>query len=165
MLKEFIEKGRKAKRINFPYTNKEEILKKLFLVNKNNELLNAGYILFAKEAKLEMQMAIFATETKLTFLDIDQVFENIFELIETGESKIDTKNVALKVKEKYPKLKKVYIDIIEIISKNNCITQEEIANELNKTRNSIYRNIKGLKDMGILERLGAKKNGNWKINI
>ena len=309
LLKEFIEKGRKAKRINFPYTNKEEILKKLSLVNKNNELLNAGYILFAKEAKLEMQMAIFATETKLTFLDIDQVFGNIFELIETGEgyirknikwpvnfksggmerveipeipleaireaiinslihrdfknpksnevaiykdrveifnpgefpegykpedfikgegsiprnpliantlylskdiekwgsgfrritevcakadvkvkfeirkngfmvifyrkndkelfdltgeNKIDAKsvalndenvakNVALKVKEKYPELRKVYIDIIEIISKNNYVTQEEIANKLNKTRNSIYRNIKALKDMGILE--------------
>lgn len=75
LLKEFIEKGRKVKRINFAYTNinKEEILKKLSLVNKNNELLSAGYILFAKEAKLEMQVAIFATETKLTFLDIDQV--------------------------------------------------------------------------------------------
>ena len=58
LLKDFIEKGRKAKRINFPYTNKEEILRKLSLVNKNNELLNAGYILFAKETKIEMQMAI-----------------------------------------------------------------------------------------------------------
>ena len=77
LLKGFIEKGREAKRINFPYTNKEEILKKLSFINKNSELLNAGYILFAKEAKLEMQMAIFATETKLTFLDIDQVFGNI----------------------------------------------------------------------------------------
>lgn len=28
-LKEFIERCRKAKRINFPYTNKEEILKKI----------------------------------------------------------------------------------------------------------------------------------------
>lgn len=51
-------------------------------MNKNNELLNAGYILFAKETKLELQMAIFATETKLTFLDMDQVFGNVFELIE-----------------------------------------------------------------------------------
>ncbi len=323
LLKEFIEKGRKAKRINFPYTNKEEILKKLNLVNKNNQLLNAGYILFAKEAKLELQMAIFATETKLTFLDIDQVFGNVFELIEvgesyirknikwpvnfksgsmerveipeipleaireaiinslihrdfknpksnevaiykdrveifnpgefpegfkpedfiegqgsiprnpliantlylskdiekwgsgfrriteacqksntkvkfeirkdgfmvifyrktdkelldlTGENKNDTKNVALndknvaksvalKVKEKYPELRKVYIDIIEVISKDNYITQEEIAGKLNKTRNSIYRNIKSLKEIGILERLGSKKNGYWKINI
>lgn len=82
LLKAFIEKGRKAKRINYPYTNKEEILRKLSLVNKNNELLNAGYILFAKETKLELQMAIFATETKLTFLDMDQVFGNVFELIE-----------------------------------------------------------------------------------
>lgn len=323
LLKEFIEKCRKAKRINFPYTNKEEILKKLNLVNKNNQLLNAGYILFAKEAKLELQMAIFATETKLTFLDIDQVFGNVFELIEvgesyirknikwpvnfksgsmerveipeipleaireaiinslihrdfknpksnevaiykdrveifnpgefpegfkpedfiegqgsiprnpliantlylskdiekwgsgfrriteacqksntkvkfeirkdgfmvifyrktdkelldlTGENKNDTKNVALndknvaksvalKVKEKYPELRKVYIDIIEVISKDNYITQEEIAGKLNKTRNSIYRNIKSLKEIGILERLGSKKNGYWKINI
>ena len=323
LLKEFIEKGRKAKRINFPYTNKQEILKKLSLVNKNNELLNAGYILFAKEAKLELQMAIFATETKLTFLDIDQVFGNVFELIEigesyirknikwpvnfksgsmerveipeipleaireavinslihrdfknpksnevaiykdrveifnpgefpegfkpedfiegqgsiprnpliantlylskdiekwgsgfrriteacqksntkvkfeirkngfmvifyrktdkelfdlTGENKNDAKNVALndenvaksvalKVKEKYPELRKVYIDIIEVISKDNYITQEEIASELNKTRNSIYRNIKALKEIGILERLGSKKNGYWKLNI
>lgn len=319
LLKEFIEKGRKAKRINFPYTNKEEILKKLSLVTKNNELLNAGYILFAKEAKLELQMAIFATETKLTFLDIDQVFGNIFQLIEIGEGYIRknikwpvnfksgsmerveipeipleaireaiinslihrdfknpksneiaiykdrveifnpgefpegfkpedfiegqgsiprnpliantlylskdiekwgsgfrriteacqksntkvkfeirkngfmvifyrksdnelldltgenknvaindenvAKNVALKVKEKYPELRKVYIDIIEVISKDNYITQEEIASELNKTRNSIYRNIKALKEIGILERLGSKKNGYWKINI
>ena len=323
LLKEFIEKGRKAKRINFPYTNKEEILKKLSLVNKNNELLNAGYILFVKEAKLELQMAIFATETKLTFLDIDQVFGNIFELIEIGEGYIrknikwpvnfksgsmerveipeipleaireaiinslihrdfknpksnevaiykdrveifnpgefpegfkpedfiegqgsiprnpliantlylskdiekwgsgfrriteacadanvkvkfeirkngfmvifyrktdeelydltqndknDAKNVALndenvaksvalKLKEKYPELRKVYIDIIDAIAKNNYITQEEIASELNKTRNSIYRNIKTLKDMGILERLGSKKKGYWKVNV
>ena len=323
LLKEFVEKGRRAKRINFPYTNKEEILKKLSLVNKNNELLNAGYILFAKDAKLEMQMAIFATETKLTFLDIDQVFGNIFELIEIGEGYIrknikwpvnfksgsmerieipeipleaireaiinslihrdfrnpksnevaiykdrveifnpgefpegykpedfiegegsiprnpliantlylskdiekwgsgfrriteackesnvkvkfeirkngfmvifyrktdeelynltqneknDAKNVALneenvalnvalQLKEKYPELRKVYIDIIEKIAKNKYITQEQIASELDKTRNSIYRNIKTLKDMGILERLGSKKNGYWKINI
>jgi len=75
------------------------------------------------------------------------------------------KNVALKVKEKYPELRKAYIDIIEIISKNNYTTQAEIARELNKTRNSIYRNIKVLKDIGILERLGSKKNGYWKINI
>ena len=324
LLKDFIEKGRKAKRINFPYTNKEQILKKLSLVNKNNELLNAGYILFAKEAKLEMQMAIFATETKLTFLDIDQVFGNVFELIEVGESYIrknikwpvnfksgsmerveipeipleaireaiinslihrdfknpksnevaiykdrveifnpgefpegykpedfidgkegsmprnpliantlylskdiekwgsgfrriteacakakvkvkfeirkngfmvifyrktdeelynltqnDTKNVvlndknvalndkdvALKLKEQYPKLRKVYVDIIKVIFENEDITQEEIADKLSKTRNSIYRNTKTLKDMGILERVGSKKKGYWKINI
>lgn len=113
LLKEFIEKGRKAKRINFPYTNKEEILKKLSLVNRNNELLNAGYILFAKEAKLEMQMAIFATETKLTFLDMDQVFGNIFELIETGESYI-RKNIKWPVNFKSGSMERVEIPEIPL---------------------------------------------------
>ena len=88
LLKSFIEKGREAKRINFPYTNKEEILRKLSLMDKNSLILNAGHILFSKEAKLEMQMAIFATETKLTFLDMDQIFGNIFELIENSENYI-----------------------------------------------------------------------------
>ena len=113
LLKEFIEKGRKAKRINFPYTNKEEILKKLSLVNKNNELLNAGYILFAKEAKLEMQMAIFATETKLTFLDIDQVFGNVFELIEVGEGYI-RKNIKWPVNFKTGSMERVEIPEIPL---------------------------------------------------
>lgn len=113
LLKEFIEKGRKAKRINFPYTNKEEILKKLSLINKNNELLNAGHILFAKEAKLEMQMAIFATETKLTFLDIDQVFGNIFELIETGEGYI-RKNIKWPVNFKSGGMERVEIPEIPL---------------------------------------------------
>ena len=113
LLKDFIEKGRKAKRINFPYTNKEEILRKLSLVNKNNELLNAGYILFAKEAKLEMQMAIFATETKLTFLDIDQVFGNIFELIEVGESYI-RKNIKWPVNFKSGSVERVEIPEIPL---------------------------------------------------
>ena len=113
LLKGFIEKGRQAKRINFPYTNKEEILKKLSLINKNNELLNAGYILFAKEAKLEMQMAIFATETKLTFLDIDQVFGNIFELIEIGESYI-RKNIKWPVNFKSGSMERVEIPEIPI---------------------------------------------------
>ena len=89
--------------------------------------------------------------------------EELYDL--TQKDKNDAKNVALKIQGKYPELRKVYIEIIEIISKNNYITQEEIAGELNKTRNSIYRNIKTLKDMGILERLGSKKNGYWKINI
>lgn len=113
LLKEFIEKGRKAKRINFPYTTKEEILKKLSLVNKNNELLNAGYILFSKEAKLELQMAIFATETKLTFLDIDQVFGNVFELIEVGESYI-RKNIKWPVNFKSGSMERVEIPEIPL---------------------------------------------------
>ena len=62
-------------------------------------------------------------------------------------------------------MRKVYIDIIKMIFENKYISQEELANKLNKTETSIYRNIKMLKDIGILERIGARKNGYLKINI
>lgn len=130
LLKEFIEKGIKAKRINFPYTNKKDILKKLSLLNKNNELLNAGYILFSKEAKLELQMAIFATETKLTFLDIDQVFGNVFELIEIGENYI-RKNIKWPVNFHTGKLEREEIPEIPLTA-----VREAIINSL------IHRNFK-----------------------
>ena len=106
----------------------------------------------------------------------DRLYTRIDEIIENIQAKNITSCMimctspeelerAKKLKEKYPELRKVYIDIIDAIAKNNYITQEEIASELNKTRNSIYRNIKTLKDMGILERLGSKKKGYWKVNV
>ena len=78
---------------------------------------------------------------------------------------LNDENVALKIKQKYPELKKIYTDIIKAIYNDNYITQEEIAVKLNKTRNSVYRNIKILKDMKILERIGTKKIGYWKVNL
>lgn len=74
-----------------------------------------------------------------------------------------TLNLELKIKKQYPKLRKVYIDIIKMILEDKYITQEEIADKLGKNRSSIYRNIKTLRSMGVLERIGAKKKGYWKI--
>ena len=73
-------------------------------------------------------------------------------------------NVEIKIKEKYPELTDTAIDIIKIVKNNNHITQPEIAKELDKATNTIYRNIKVLKDMGILERVGSNKKGYWRIN-
>ena len=50
-----------------------------------------------------------------------------------------------------------------MILEDKYITQEEIADKLGKNRRSIYRNIKTLRSMGVLERIGAKKKGYWKI--
>ena len=60
-----------------------------------------------------MQMAIFATKTKLTFLDIDQVFGNIFELIEIGEGYI-RKNIKWPVNFKSGSLERVEIPEIPL---------------------------------------------------
>ena len=109
-------------------------------------------------------MVIFHRKTDEELYNLTQSEKNDAKNVALNEENVAL-NVALQLKEKYPELRKVYIDIIEKITKNKYITQEQIASELDKTRNSIYRNIKTLKDMGILERLGSKKNGYWKINI
>lgn len=43
------------------------------------------------------------------------------------------------------------------------ITQDEIANKLNKSRNAISRNIKTLKVFNIIERVGSNKDGYWNV--
>ena len=53
--------------------------------------------------------------------------------------------------------------IINLIRKNPYITQTQMAKILGLTRDGISYNIKQLKDNGILERIGATKNGMWVI--
>lgn len=55
--------------------------------------------------------------------------------------------------------------IINLIKKNPSITQVEMAKALDLTRDGISYNIKALKEKGIIERVGATKNGIWKINL
>ena len=51
--------------------------------------------------------------------------------------------------------------IINLIRKNPNITQTQMAKILGLTRDGISYNIKQLKDNGIIERIGATKNGYW----
>lgn len=53
--------------------------------------------------------------------------------------------------------------IIEMIEKKSTITQKEMAAKLGISRDKIKRNIEKLKKTGIIERIGATKNGYWKI--
>lgn len=55
--------------------------------------------------------------------------------------------------------------IINLIKKNPSITQIEMAKILKLTRDGISYIIRILKEKGIIERIGATKNGYWKINI
>ena len=91
-LKKFVDKGRKKGRISYEYTNKEEVLKRLNLVDENGKIKNAGYVLFAKEPNIQLRVAIFATEEKTTFLDMQDFTGNVFELIDKGEQYI-SKNI------------------------------------------------------------------------
>ena len=86
-LKEYLIKAKKAKRIDFDFSDVESSLDKLSLIN-NGKLLNAGMVLFSESIYTDLQMAVFATDQRLTFLDIDRKRGNIFDLVATAENYI-----------------------------------------------------------------------------
>lgn len=54
--------------------------------------------------------------------------------------------------------------IVNLIKKNPGITQTDMANILDLTRDGISYNIRKMKEKGIIERAGSTKSGIWKIN-
>lgn len=91
-LKNFVKKGKEKGRISYSYTNKQEILMRLGLIDKSGNIKNAAYVLFAKEPRIRLRVAIFATEEKTTFIDMQEFSGNIFNLIDKGEQYI-SKNI------------------------------------------------------------------------
>ena len=86
-LKNYIGKANAAGRINYAYTYKEDILKRLDLLN-DVKINNAAKVMFCDNVNLEIQMAIFATNERLTFLDIQRERGTIIELVDIAESYI-----------------------------------------------------------------------------
>src|SRR3989344_6040014 len=68
-LRDFVERSNAAKRISFKFTNVRLVLNKLNLI-RDDKLLKATEVLFCDNNPLEIQVAIFASNDKLTFLDI-----------------------------------------------------------------------------------------------
>lgn len=88
LLISYIAKANECGRINEKYNNKKETtLNKLGLIT-NNKLNNAGRVLFSKNKPLTLKLAVFASDEKLSFLDIYRYEGNIFELIEKGQQYI-----------------------------------------------------------------------------
>ncbi len=53
--------------------------------------------------------------------------------------------------------------IVNLIEKNNNLTTEELSAQLEISAVSIYKNIKKLKEKGILKRKGSDKSGYWEV--
>lgn len=53
--------------------------------------------------------------------------------------------------------------ILETLKNNNDLTVIELMEQLNKSRITILRSIKRLKDFGLIARVGSNKKGYWKI--
>lgn len=69
----------------------ERLLEKTGLLKKGR-LTNAGYLLFSKDEPITLKMAVFATDEKLTFLDINRIGGNIMQLLEEANAYI-AKNI------------------------------------------------------------------------
>jgi len=84
-LRSFIKRGKEAGRIGFAFDTANNVLNRLNLI-KGDKLLNAGRALFCKNNGLEVRAAIFATNEKLTFLDIQSFKGTLFDLINQCET-------------------------------------------------------------------------------
>ncbi|MDY2843728.1 MAG: Fic family protein [Treponema sp.] len=69
---------------------------------------------------------------------------------------VNNENVTVKITQTQEK-------ILNLIKENPRITQNEIASNLKIVRETVNRNMKKLQEKKIIQRLGADKNGNWKI--
>lgn len=61
------------------------------------------------------------------------------------------------------KVSLVEMAVLQLIADNPSIKIEDIATNTKKSRSTIKRAIDRLREKGIIERSGAKKNGSWKI--
>ena len=86
-LKKFLNESIEARRLpNEKYKN-NVLLEKLGLV-KDENLNNAGRLLFSKKEPVMLKMAVFATDDKITFIDKKIVEDNIINLIDIAEKYI-----------------------------------------------------------------------------
>ncbi|MDD7589275.1 winged helix-turn-helix domain-containing protein [Bullifex porci] len=53
--------------------------------------------------------------------------------------------------------------ILKSIKNNPFITQDELSKVIGLSRKSIIQNMKKMKNNGLIKRVGAAKNGHWRI--
>ncbi len=86
-LRSYMKKANDSGRLSYKFTNRDDVLCKLELL-QNGEPLNAAIAMFGKNPSLEIQMAVFATDVKHTFIDIDRATGTIDQLVDVGEQYI-----------------------------------------------------------------------------
>lgn len=87
LLKRYTDKAHAAGRIAISYTDKRTVLNQLELTS-GDKLLNAGKALFGDDLIQDVQMAIFATNERLTFNDIQRYHGPVLKLVDIAETYI-----------------------------------------------------------------------------
>ncbi len=87
LLKKYTMQAHEVGRIAISYTDKKTVLNQLELI-EDNFLLNAGKALFSDDIVQDVQMAIFATNERLTFNDIQRHHGPVLKLVDIAENYI-----------------------------------------------------------------------------
>ncbi len=84
---------------------------------------------------------------------------HLFEEIADKKAEINAGiNAEIKISEKQKK-------IILMLKENPYCTIKEISDNLDVNHSTVERNIKKLRENGIIERVGARKDGKWIVKI
>lgn len=83
-LESYLKKANAAGRIRWKYSDAEDALIRLDLLS-GDKLLNTAKVMFSTKPQLELIMATFASEERLTFLNIDNAVDTIVNLVDAGE--------------------------------------------------------------------------------
>ena len=96
-------------------------------------------------------------------IKVDQGDIFILTLRNENHNKVGSK-VSSKVSSKIgTKLSNNQARILNLIQENPHISRNELSKKIGLSETSIYNNIQKLKAQGFIERVGADKNGYWKI--
>lgn len=87
LLKKYTNQAHDVGRIAITYTDKKTVLNQLELT-EGDYLLNAGKALFSDDLTQDLQMAIFATNERLTFNDIQRYHGPVLKLVDIAENYI-----------------------------------------------------------------------------
>lgn len=87
LLKKYTTQAHDVGRIAISYTDKETVLNQLELT-EGSDLLNAGKALFSDDITQDVQLAIFATDERLTFNDIQRHHGPVLKLVDIAEAYI-----------------------------------------------------------------------------
>ena len=151
---------------NFPNVNDyrnpivAEAMKEMKYVNMFNQGIRRVQDMLLENGNKE---AVFDV-SKLTAFTVN-VSENSGDVVENGKNVVENvlDDVRKVVKDYSAKLTERQITILEIMVQQPSVSATEMSQRLSFSLRTIQRDISELKEMGILDRVGGDKGGEWKI--
>ena len=117
-LKAYYDEAVNCGRLNMNVFDKKQLLSSLELY-KNNTLNNAAYALFGKNTKIGLKLATYATDDKLTFIDLKLYNDNIYNLCDIAlKYVLDHINWKMKIELKREAIPEIPVEAIREIIVN-----------------------------------------------